>query len=75
MGWNRVRFVDEGSEWFYFANSFMLPVMDATWGTTEYAGEFSSAVRKDNLWGFQFHPEKSGSAGLELLARWCLNAC
>ncbi len=75
MGWNRVSFVGASSEWFYFANSYALPKNDATWGTTNYGGEFSSAVRKDNLWGFQFHPEKSGPAGLELLARWCFDAC
>lgn len=74
MGWNTVRFASGEDVWCYFANSFAAPVSGATWGTTEYGGAFSSAVRKGNLSGFQFHPEKSGAKGLELIARWCRDA-
>jgi imidazole glycerol phosphate synthase glutamine amidotransferase subunit len=74
MGWNSARFADGEANWFYFANSFIVPVTAATWATTDYFGEFSSAVRQGNLWGFQFHPEKSSRAGLELIARWCQDA-
>ncbi len=71
MGWNNVLFSEGDEDWFYFANSYALPRTEATWGVTDYSGEFTSAVRTDNIWGFQFHPEKSGAAGLNLLSRWC----
>ncbi|MEE2821449.1 MAG: imidazole glycerol phosphate synthase subunit HisH, partial [Acidobacteriota bacterium] len=38
-----------------------------TLGTTEYGHSFSSVVGQDNLWGVQFHPERSGEIGLKLL--------
>ncbi len=41
--------------------------------TTPFAGtRFCSALRKNNVLGFQFHPEKSGPAGLDILRRWAL---
>lgn len=74
MGWNEVAFSDGSRDWFYFANSFVVRRTDAVWGETEYGVPFASAVRKGNVTGFQFHPEKSGAAGLELVRRWCENA-
>jgi imidazole glycerol phosphate synthase glutamine amidotransferase subunit len=71
MGWNDVRFRDGGSEAFYFANSYYAPVGEWTTGVSEYGGEFSAAVANQNVCGFQFHPEKSGDAGLKLLKEWC----
>ena len=70
MGWNDVVF--SGSRGvFYFANSFYAPISDWTIGTSEYGLEFSAAVQRDNISGVQFHPEKSGQAGLNLLNEWC----
>ena len=40
-------------------------------GETEYGYPFASVVRKDNVWGVQFHPEKSQQAGLQLLQNFC----
>lgn len=74
MGWNIARFVDGESDWYTFANSFVVEDTPFTWATTEYGVRFSSAVKKDNLSGFQFHPEKSGRAGLALLEKWCNDA-
>ena len=74
MGWNEVVFTDGSRDWFYFANSFVVRQTDAVWGETEYGVPFASAVRKGNVTGFQFHPEKSGVAGLELVRRWCEDA-
>ncbi len=38
--------------------------------TATYGEEFPVVVKHDNVWGTQFHPEKSGPAGLEFLASW-----
>ncbi len=87
MGWNGVNvrkanpFVDAGtSERFYFVHSFLaLPRQQGTmpsWAlcTTNYGCEFVSAVRHGNVLATQFHPEKSGAAGLKLLERFFLHA-
>jgi imidazole glycerol phosphate synthase glutamine amidotransferase subunit len=74
MGWNDVRFADGSGADFYFANSYYAPVCEWTTGLTEYGGQFSAAVTRGNVSGFQFHPEKSGEAGLNLLNAWC-SAC
>ena len=80
MGWNRVQQavahpVWDGvpdNSWFYFVHSyFALPVNpDHALGVTEYNRAFASAVGRDNVVGFQFHPEKSQSVGLRLLANF-----
>ncbi|HZH97843.1 MAG TPA: imidazole glycerol phosphate synthase subunit HisH [Fimbriimonadaceae bacterium] len=70
MGWNRVRFAG-AEDFFYFANSFYVPLNPTTTGISDYGQAFSASVKKDNVEGFQFHPEKSGAAGLRLLAAWC----
>jgi glutamine amidotransferase len=63
IGWNRTA----GGNWLYFANSYGAPISANTLDSYEYGGQFAASVRKDNVWGFQFHPEKSGLKGLELL--------
>lgn len=64
IGWNQVN----GKAEFYFVHSYYAPIIPWTVGTTEYAGvTFTSQVRKGALWACQFHPEKSGRVGLELL--------
>ena len=75
MGWNRVAiqqpnplFRNTGNgEYFYFVHSFRAPVVETTLAVTEYGGDFSAAVHKDNFFGVQFHAEKSGNAGLQVL--------
>ncbi|MEL6123364.1 MAG: imidazole glycerol phosphate synthase subunit HisH [Bacteroidota bacterium] len=75
MGWNQV--VDSGGEslfrginpgeYFYFVHSYYVPILQATIGTTSYSHAFSAAVRHSNFWGVQFHAEKSGSIGEQLI--------
>ncbi len=55
----------------YFTHSFHAPVTKATSATTEYGLPFSAAVERDNIFGVQFHPEKSGTAGLLILKNFC----
>jgi len=75
MGWNQVEYKNrnnlftniESGENFYFANSFYVPVTEYTIASTNYGIIFSAALKKNNFYGVQFHPEKSGHAGLHLL--------
>ncbi|WP_135257789.1 imidazole glycerol phosphate synthase subunit HisH [Thermus caldilimi] len=73
MGWNRVRFQGAFStlseRHFYFANSYYGPLTPYSLGRGEYGGTpFTALLAKENLLAPQFHPEKSGKAGLAFLA-------
>lgn len=61
-------------EWMYFVHSFVpQPARDAqryVVATTEYGERIAVAIERGNLWGVQFHPEKSGTSGLALLGRF-----
>jgi imidazole glycerol-phosphate synthase subunit HisH len=52
---------------FYYTHSYRAPLVEETVGVTDYVGEFSGAVERGNMFGVQFHPEKSGDAGLQVL--------
>jgi glutamine amidotransferase len=75
VGWNTVRCAAESrllgsieQECFvYYTHSYRAPAGEGTVGWTEYGGEFSAVMERDNIFGVQFHPEKSASAGLRLL--------
>ena len=75
MGWNDVLHQGDAlfdgipeTAQFYFANSYVChPEGKVSVAMTEYGERFPSAIRKRNLCGVQFHPEKSGLAGLRLL--------
>ncbi len=76
MGWNQVRYgdhplwhgIDQDAR-FYFVHSYYVQPQDAALvqATSDYPQPFACAVAQDNLFGVQFHPEKSQSAGLKLL--------
>ena len=82
MGWNLVSsaadplFTDVNDFCAYYANSYVVEPLDpgVVIGWSEYGGDrFAAAVRRHNTWGVQFHPEKSGDAGLCLVRnflRW-----
>jgi glutamine amidotransferase len=55
----------------YYTHSFYAPLVAATAATSEYGLQFSAAVERDNIFGVQFHPEKSGDVGLAMLKNFC----
>jgi glutamine amidotransferase len=77
MGWNTVEPVTahplfEGVDLrtgYYFLHSYYFECHDQAdvLGVTEYGGPFTSVVQRDNVFGVQFHPEKSHQAGIQLL--------
>ena len=75
MGWNRVypkagnrlfQGIEDGA-YFYFVHSYAMPVNTYTIAQCNYGEAFTAAVQKDNFYGVQFHPERSGAAGAQLL--------
>ena len=75
MGWNRVKLTTENplltealdNNFVYYVHSFYVPLNCWTIAKTKYIGEFSAAMRKDNFFATQFHPEKSGDVGERIL--------
>ena len=79
VGWNHIdirngsrllRGVESGA-FVYYTHSYRAPVVDETVASSVYGGEFSAAVERDNVFGVQFHPEKSGATGLKILENFC----
>ena len=80
-GWNKVRSEKTNplfkgmneEEYFYFVHSYYIEFNSKfTIASTEYGTKFSAVIQKDNFSGVQFHPEKSGSAGEQLLMNFSL---
>lgn len=72
IGWNRVRasgplFEGVENEAFYFVNSYAARNVAAEIATADYDGSFTAGVQQGRVFGVQFHPEKSSSAGLRVL--------
>jgi len=77
MGWNSIAYRDDiphfqgvpPSAMFYFVHSYHGVPEDESWiaATTHHGIEFVSAVRRENIFASQFHPEKSGAVGLQVL--------
>ncbi|MCF6182741.1 imidazole glycerol phosphate synthase subunit HisH [Lutibacter sp.] len=74
IGWNQIENlksklfsgIDE-KEFMYLVHSFYVPLNKETIATTEYGVKYASAMQKDNFYGVQFHPEKSSTAGAQIL--------
>jgi glutamine amidotransferase len=72
IGWNRVRargplFEGVESEAFYFVNSYAARGVESEIASADYNGPFTAAVQRERVFGVQFHPEKSSTAGLCVL--------
>ena len=74
MGWNQIthlrtplfKDIDEGA-YIYYVHSFYPELCDDTIATTRYINAFSGALGRDNFFGTQFHPEKSGAVGAQII--------
>jgi imidazole glycerol-phosphate synthase subunit HisH len=80
VGWNSLQIRNSSSRllrgvapgpYVYFTHSYRVPLLASTSAECEYGGGFSAVIEKDNLFGVQFHPEKSGAAGLAILKNFC----
>jgi len=76
VGWNSLEIRDRASRimrgvhsgtFVYFAHSYRVPLLTETVAECEYGGRFSAVVEQENVFGVQFHPEKSGAVGLGVL--------
>jgi glutamine amidotransferase len=75
VGWNSLSIRPDSrlfsgisnNSYVYFTHSWRAPVINATVAVTEYGEPFTAAVERGNVMGVQFHPEKSGETGLQVL--------
>jgi imidazole glycerol-phosphate synthase subunit HisH len=79
VGWNSL-VIGEGSRllrgvapdsFVYYTHSYHAPVIAETTAACEYGLRFAGAVERNNIFGVQFHPEKSGDVGLSILKNFC----
>jgi glutamine amidotransferase len=79
VGWNRIEFTGNsrllrgvpGGAFVYYTHSYRAEMVEDTVASTCYGGRFSAAVERGNIFGAQFHPEKSGDVGLKILENFC----
>ena len=84
MGWNQLKILNQDKIFenlkdnsrFYFCHSYEVKTsIDNILATTDYDNLINSIVKKENIYGFQFHPEKSHKNGFDLIRNFCnLNA-
>ncbi len=75
MGWNSLTLLDDNpifkyvnqGDFVYFVHSYFAKCCEGLSATTDYGIHVTAAVRKENIFGVQFHPEKSGETGLSML--------
>ena len=75
MGWNQLQVLQptllmqgiHEQDYVYFVHSYAAPVTDMTLASAEYGAPFSAIVQKDNIYGVQFHPERSARVGAIVL--------
>jgi len=79
MGWNTIYNLKSDlfkgiaeNEYMYLVHSFYAPICAETIATTDYELEYSSALENNNFYGTQFHPEKSGDVGEQILKKFLL---
>ncbi|WP_392536957.1 imidazole glycerol phosphate synthase subunit HisH [Legionella sp. 227] len=79
MGWNQLQwctesFLNQGlkeQDYVYFVHSYALGESEYALAYCDYGQPFTAIIQKNNIWGMQFHPEKSAEAGMTLLNNFC----
>ena len=80
IGWNRLivkkqsplfKYLSDGDCVYFVHSYYATDCEDAVTATAEYSAELTASVEKDNVYGCQFHPEKSGDVGLKILQAFC----
>ena len=79
VGWNQIAKVGssrllegiESGSFVYYSHSYCAPLTSKTVATTDYCGTYSAVIEDGNMFGVQFHPEKSGTVGMKLLRNFC----
>jgi imidazole glycerol-phosphate synthase subunit HisH len=83
VGWNQLAIKGDSrllqgipaDSFVYFTHSYRVPLVKQTVASCEYGGSFSAVVEQDRVFGVQFHPEKSGSIGKQILQNFCELPC
>jgi imidazole glycerol-phosphate synthase subunit HisH len=84
VGWNQLQQTGAVSQllrdvpqnsYAYFTHSYRIAAASQTIATSDYAGNFSAVVEQGNIFGVQFHPEKSSTVGLRILENFCSLPC
>ncbi len=78
MGWNQLNRIDDDpllrdisvDDYFYFVHSYAIPIGNSTVASCRYTRDFAAVIRQGNFTGTQFHPERSSSAGAQLLSNF-----
>jgi glutamine amidotransferase len=82
VGWNQIHRTAAGENsrllagipddsFVYFTHSYRAPVVEGVSAVTTYGETFAASVERENVFGVQFHPEKSGDTGLRILKNFC----
>jgi imidazole glycerol-phosphate synthase subunit HisH len=74
IGWNTVSTDNDAlfssiinDNYFYFVHSYFISINENSIGTSRYIEDYTSVIKKDNYYGVQFHPEKSGKTGSQFI--------
>ena len=82
IGWNRLivkrqsplfKYLNDGDCVYFVHSYYAADCEEAVTAVAEYSAELTASVEKDNVYGCQFHPEKSGEVGLKILKAFCEN--
>ena len=80
IGWNALKFkkpsplfgrIKDGDHVYFVHSYFASDCEESVIAETEYGAHLTAAVQKDNIYGCQFHPEKSGEVGLDIIRAFC----
>jgi imidazole glycerol-phosphate synthase subunit HisH len=79
VGWNTIQPISSSrilknvpeAGFVYYTHSYRCPIVDGVVARTSYGEEFAAVVERDNVYGVQFHPEKSSTVGMQILKNFC----